>query len=232
MNKNVSFATIPSEYLLSGENRLDASFYNKDAFKVRKLLEDSKVKLKTIDDFTSDIFNPPPIKRIFTDNLKIGTPYMLPSEMFNFIWSPKKFVIAEKMDDIDDWYIKDEWVIVTQSGDAGKPFFVTEKLENVVLSQNAIRIVPKKGAYSGYLYAYLSTYLGQTLVKKDKFGVTVKHIQPHHVSSVIIPDIDQNIQKIIHKKIKKAFQLREEANELIKDAEIMIYNELGLEKKL
>ena len=72
---------------------------------------------------------------------------------------------------------------------------ITEKLENVVLSQNAIRIVPKKGAYSGYLYAYLSTYLGQTLVKKDKFGVTVKHIQPHHVSSVIIPDIDQNIQK-------------------------------------
>ena len=52
---------------------------------VRKLLEDSKVKLKTIDDFTSDIFNPPPIKRIFVDNLKIGTPYMLPSEMFNFI---------------------------------------------------------------------------------------------------------------------------------------------------
>ncbi len=229
--KKFSFTNIPSDYLLSGENRLDATYYNKDAFVVRKLLKDSGVPLKTVDYYSEDVFNRPPIKRAFTDDLNIGTPYMQPSEMFDFIWDAKKYVIEDKMNKIEDWHIKDEWIVVTQSGNAGKPFFVTEKLENIVLSQNAIRIVPKEGVYSGFLYAYLSTYLGQTLIKKDKFGVTVKHIMPHHVSSVPVPNIDEDKQKIIHNKIKKAFELREEANELIKDCKEMIYEELGLKKK-
>jgi hypothetical protein len=54
---------------------------------------------------------------------------------------------------------------------------------------------------------------------------------PHHVSSVPVPNIDEDKQKIIHNKIKKAFELREEANELIKDCKEMIYEELGLKKK-
>lgn len=226
-----SFMNIPSEYLLTGENRLDATYYNKEGFIVRKILKDSGVSLKPISDYTSNVFNPPPIKRVYTDDLNIGTKYMLPSEMFDFIWNPKKYVIADKMPDIDDWFIKDGWIIVTQSGDAGKPFYVTDSLKNVVLSQNAIRIVPKNGEYSGFLYAYLSTYLGQTLLKKDKFGVTVKHIRPHHVSSVIVPDIDKEKQKEIHKKIKEAFKLREKANKLIKESQETIYAELGIKNE-
>ncbi|MDG3548489.1 N-6 DNA methylase [Methanobacterium formicicum] len=229
--KNISFIPIPSKCLLEGENRLDATFYNADAFKARKILKESDFELKTIDNFTSNVFNPPQIKRIFTEDLNIGTGYMQPSEMFNFVWSPKKYVIADKMADIDDWYIKEGWVVVTQSGSAGKPFFVTKGLEDIVLSQNAIRIVPDENDNSGYLYAYLSTWIGQTLLKKDEFGVTVKHIQPHHVASVIVPEIDKDKQKIIHKKIKKAFELREQANRLIKDAKNIIYDELDLEKE-
>lgn len=227
--KNISVTTT-LDNLIDGDSRLDATYYASDVFQAKQFLEDYELKgnqISKIGDFSKGTFNPPPIKRIYTDNLLKGTPYMLPQEMFDFYWSPKKHVLANKMDRIEDWYLKENWVVLTQSGSVGKPYFATKADEKNVLSQNAIRIPPKNQENGGYIYAYLSTWIGQTLLKKDEFGITVKHIRPNQVDQIPIPQIDEGMQKEISKKIKKAFELRKKAIDLINESKAMIYDELG-----
>jgi type I restriction enzyme S subunit len=216
--------------ILDGELRMDATYYTSSVYQAKKVLEQYEEGGKKVSDvgaYSVRVFNPPPIKRVYTDNRDAGAPYMLPQEMFDFYWSPKKFVLADKMPNISDWYLKERWVVLTQSGSVGKPYLATTADKNTVLSQNAIRVVPKKSYSAGFLYAYFMTWLGQTLLKKDEFGITVKHIRPHHVSGIPVPDLDESKQKTISEKIERAFKLRAEAIKLINEATQIIYDELG-----
>lgn len=227
--KNISVTT-SLDNIIDGDSRLDATYYASAVFQARQIIdnyESSGHIIKTIGDMSNGTYNPPPIKRIFTDDKVNGTPYMLPQEMFNFYWTPRKYVLAHKMAKIEDWFLKENWILLTQSGSVGKPFFATKNDENIVLSQNAIRIPPTNPEVGGYIYAYLSTWIGQTLLKKDEFGITVKHIRPNQVDQIPIPDIDSDIQIKISQNIKRAFELRKKAIELINESKSMIYDELG-----
>lgn len=119
--------------MLDGELRLDATFYTSSAYLARKIVDDYG-SVSSIAAFSKGTFNPPPIKRVYTDNAEIGTPYMLPKEMFDFYWAPKKYIISEKMPKIEDWFLKKGWVVLTQSGSVGKPYFAASSDEKLVLS--------------------------------------------------------------------------------------------------
>jgi type I restriction enzyme S subunit len=223
--------SIPTTLVLAGDLRLDATYYGSLVFRAKDALrayQDDGGTVTTIGGFSAGTFNPPPIKRAFTDDRLRGTPYMLPQEMYDFYWTPRKLVLAEKMPDIDDWRVKSGWVILSQSGTVGKPYFATEDDESVILSQNAIRIPCKQTRDGGYVYAYLMTWVGQTLLKKDEFGITVKHIRPHHVDGVPIPAASAEARKRIGDKIRKAFRLRAQAMKLIDDAKSDVYALLGV----
>jgi len=227
--KSISVTTT-LDNIIAGDSRLDATYYASDVFQAKQILEDYEIngnEVVTIGHLSKGTYNPPPIKRIYTDDVTKGTPYMLPQEMFDFYWAPKKHVLAHKMNKIEDWFLKEGWVVLTQSGSVGKPYFATKEDEKIVLSQNAIRIPPVDPENGGFIYAYLSTWIGQTLLKKDEFGITVKHIRPHQVDEIPIPNIDEGMRKAINRKIKKAFELRKQAIELINESKAMIYNELG-----
>lgn len=226
---------INSNLFLDGNFRLDATYYESAVSLAKGVLltaEKNGITVSPLSTFSNGTFNPPPIKRAFTDNLKLGTPYMLPQEMFNFYWKPRKYVLANKMSNIDGWYLKKGWIVLTQSGSVGKPYYVTKGDENVVLSQNAIRIPVSDDEIGGYLYAYLSTWIGQTMLKKDEFGITVKHIRPHQVDEIPVPKLEPEKMKAIGRKVKRAFELRSQAIKLLNEAKQSIYDELGAEDKI
>jgi len=224
----VETTTLHSYLMTVGEMRLDASFYTEKSQKAIRLLQKSGYKITSIKDYAVRVFNPPPIKRQYSG--KEGTPYLTPTEMFQFRLRPTKFVFANKMEDIQDWFVKDGWVILTQSGNVGIPLYVTKALGRFVVSQNVIRIVPKKNMLSGFLYAYLSTWMGQALVTKDQFGVTVEHVRPHHVDNLPFIHLPKEVQAQIHMNIVKVSTLRDKARENLVRAEQLLLKELDLPK--
>jgi len=219
-------ASIKSYWLAIGELRLDASFYAEDSRRATRILSESGYKIITIENLSKCVFNPPPIKRQYSGTE--GTPYLMPTVMFFLRREPTKFVFASKMKNIEEWFVKEGWLILTQSGKTGIPLYVTKSLERFVISQNAIRIVPKDDTYSGFLYAYLSTWLGQALATRDQFGVTVEHIRPHHVKSIKIPLLPEDIQAVIHNNVLKVFAMREKARILLKKSHEELQKELDL----
>lgn len=226
LKKEVNEVTIKSYWLSVGELRLDASYHSKGVSRAIELLEECGYKLVDIEQLSDEVFTLPRIKRFYGDAQ--ATPYLMPSELFYFPLSPTKHVFADKIENVERWFLKEGWLIITCSGRLGKSLIVTRTYEGYIVSHDLVRVVPKEETLVGYLHAYLSTWMGKALLTKDQYGVAVDHIEPHHVKSVKIPSLPKEIQKIIHSNIMKAFNLREKARNLLVESKDALSKELEL----
>lgn len=226
--KKVRNVSVNSSWLTIGEMRLDASFYAQEVSRALRLLEESGYNIVSLcDEFADAVFYLPRERRFLADSLT-GTPYLMPSELFSFPFSPSKFVHAQKLNKAEEWFVKEGWILLTRSGRLGELTIATKVLQKFVVSDDVIRIVPKAGALSGYVYAYLSTWVGKALLTKNQYGVAVEHIEPHHVKSIKIPLLPEAIQKIVHHNIRSVFELRDKARILLEESQEKMLKELAL----
>lgn len=226
MMEGIQIVEVPAHWINEGEKRLDAGFYAQDVIAARILMDkiERTIEIQPISEFSSRIFWPGRFKRQYVSK-KEGSPFLMPSEVFMFLPKSTKYITNYP----GNLIIKEGWLLITRSGTIGRTLIATKYLENFVLSDDLIRIVPKENEYYGYLYAYLNTWIGQAFLTKDQYGATVKHIEPHHVANIPIPRIP-DLEDKINQKILEAHRLREEAQEFLLKAEEMIYSELGLPK--
>lgn len=216
---------IESRWLFDGEKRLDASFYAKDVIASKILigkLEESGIAIETIDIISKNIFHRSRFKRNYV-GIGEGLPFLTPTDLLMFPLKPRKSVINPP----EGLQVAPGWILVTCSGTIGRTIIANKFISPCILSHDVIRIVPNNKNLLGYLYAYLNTWMGQAFLTKDRYGATVKHIEPHHVAPISIPHIPE-LEEEINPKILEAHRLREEAQELLLKAEEMLYSELGL----
>ena len=220
--------SMKSYWLGTGEMRLDASFYTAEATTANRILKEIGYPLLDLGELTDRVFYPPRAKRYYTNKAE-GTPYLTSSKTLWFLRDPY-YVIANKLPNIDDWYVNAGWTLLTRSGTVGLLILASKELEKYVLSEHMIRIVPKTDTLSGYLYAYLQSWFGQTYITKRIFGGVVEQIEPHHVQTIPVPLLPKEIQKLVHDNMIKVSGMREKARQLVKDAEKLMHQELGLPK--
>ncbi len=223
MMKEIQTIDVPVHWVNVGEKRLDAGFYAQEVIKARILIEkiSRHLEVQSISELSSQIFWPGRFKRQYVSK-KNGDPFLMPSDVFMFLPKPTKYVINYPK----EVKVKRNWLLITRSGTVGRVLIATKYLENFVLSDDLIRIVPKENN-SGFLYAYLNTWIGQAFLAKDQYGATVKHIEPHHVANIPIPRLP-DLEVEVNRKILEAHELREKAQEFLLKAEKMIYSELNL----
>jgi type I restriction enzyme S subunit len=215
-------------WLHSGDCRLDASFHADEVIAARRAIVDSGFKVNLLGKCVAEIFMPAFTLKIPFGDEHGGFPYLTQSEIFMFRPAARKFVITRKLDNPERWFVKAGWLVISQSGTVGIVGMVTKRLERFIISPNPIRIVPRDEIPAGYLYAFLSTRLGQALVKGSQYRKTVDHILPQHISSLPMPLLPVNEQWAIHDQIMKAYRLRDEANDLLDQADELLHTELGL----
>ena len=226
MSDSVSSTEVPINWVLENK-RLDASYYSQDGIEARVLLDelsDDGVQLENLGTFTEDIFKKSRFKRDYVEQGQGGEPYLTPTDMFMFPIKERKYINNPP----DGLKAEPDWILMTRSGTVGRTIVANEYLSNYILSDDLIRAIPKDGR-KGYLYTYLNTWIGQALLTKDEFGAAIKHIDPHQVEEVRIPLLPE-IEDEIEQKMNKANELREEAHELLSDAEKSIYDSLSLQR--
>lgn len=218
---------LETHWINEEERRFDARFYDKDVIAARLIVEKlarKKIEIKTVKDFSKDVFWPGRFKRRYVSKDK-GEPFIMPSEAVMFLPRSKKF-ITNYPEDVE---IESDWLLITRSGSVGRILISNDILKKFVLSDDLIRIAPNDKAKFGYLYAYLNTWMGQAFLVKDQYGATVKHIEPHHVAGIPIPWIPRLMERV-EEKILNAHKLREDAQSLLIKAEEMLYSKLALPK--
>jgi len=228
MMECVQIVDVPVHWVHEGEKRLDAGFYGQDVIKARVLLEkvSQHVKTERLIDLVDDMFMP--ALKITIPFYDRGEDYLTQSEVEFFLPKARKKVNVNKIENIDRWRVKSGYLLISQSGTIGRITIATKYLEQFIISPNPIRVIINENLI-GYIYAFLSSWIGQALIKSPQYGITVKHILPHHLYNIPIPRIP-DLEEEINQKILEAHKLREEAQKLLLKAEEMIYSELGLPK--
>ncbi|MBZ0283494.1 MAG: restriction endonuclease subunit S [Anaerolineae bacterium] len=228
---SISITSMPSHWMESGEQRLDAGHYANEAFNALHLVHDNPYGFDNLRNLGVTAYHPTQgqarsnFKRIHATKGK-GVPFLTASEMYMFRPTPDTF-LSRTMAKLDELMVEPNTILLRRSGTVAIPLLASERLSKFALTDDAIRINSGK-LYSGYLYAFLASWIGRSLVSKSQYGVTVKHLESAHILSVDCPLLPDDLQKEIHNLIFEAYQIRDHANNLLDEANDILYAELGL----
>lgn len=218
-----TFSVINSTEISNSDLRLDAGYYNL-AFKkaIDKVLncKSSSLPLFGPNGFSNSTFNLPRFKRVFVEK---GIPIYTASQILDLIPVEEKFISPKTKVNLDKLRLRKNQILMTCSGTVGELSVVNKTLENKVFSHDVIRITCNDESDTGYVYAILKTsYLNQIL-KHNRYGSVVTHLEPEHLKTVPIPNPPRQVKKEISDKIMKSYALRDEVVDLfLKSRELVL----------
>ena len=214
-----------------GEQRLEASHYADETFQASRVVRDCSFEAKSLRAWGVTAYHPTQnqprsnFKRIFATP-ETGVPFLSASEMYAFRPTSDKY-LSQTMRKLDELRVSPQTLLISRSGTVANPILVNQRLSRFAVTDDAIRISPGV-LLVGYLYAFLASWIGRALVKKNQYGSAVKHLEATHILSVECPLVPQEEQQAIHNDILRAYELRDEANELLDEADKLLHSELGL----
>jgi len=223
---SIPFTAVPAHWVYQGENRLDAGYYTAEANAALRVVSDCGFVVQPLEKLTEPLYYPGRFKRVYAKNPENGTPFLTASEMLQFRPTSAEY-LANNTSAVEICRVQQGWILITRSGTVGRCVIVGERLAKFAITDDVIR-VQAKNVPLGYLYAYLSSWMGQVLISKDQYGSAIKHLEPHHLAGVPVPLLPEEIQAEIHAEIMRAYALRDEANALLDEADELLHEKLGL----
>lgn len=222
---SIPVVIVPAHWLYERDQRLDGGYYAQEAVSALRLVSDSGFEVKPLGELVETPTYPGRFKRIYAKSSKDGMPFLTASETLQFRSTSQKFLA--KSSEADSCAVQQDWLLVSRSGTVGRCVIVGARLSQFAITDDAIRIPPKTTPI-GYIYAYLSTWIGQALLVKDWYGAAIKHLEPQHLMHIPVPQLPDNAQQAIHAEVIRARTLRDEANELLDEADELLHEQLGL----
>lgn len=235
--KNTLFLPSPLRYgsvsiaqMVNNGHRYDASAYNIEAMSaLRKVMRNKYgfIHLLGAHGLVKDAFVGSRFKRIYTDNPK-DIPFYLPSDIENVYPKASKYISAKTDTDINALKVESNMLLMSVSGTIGKTAIVRRRLDNCVFSHDLLRVVFKNDFDLGYVYAFLNTETGLLILQSNNYGAVIDHIEPEHLANVPIPNAPKELKEAIHNLIVESYDLRDKSNDLIDEAQELLYKELQL----
>lgn len=182
----------------SHNKRFDATYYNS---KNRALYDyiTTKKSFTTLGNLAEDIFRPGIFKREYVNN---GVTFLGGADILRAVPSSDKKLSFRQVKKMPELIAKKGWILVTCGGTIGNTVYVDSQLEKCAISQHVMRIVPKESTLSGYLYAVLSSELGNKLINMFAFGSVIPQVEPHHLKHVPIPLFSKEEMASIDNQVK------------------------------
>ena len=123
----------------------------------------------------------PTIRKYFT-----GTALtQLNSDNVKYLDSAKATPQVKKQ--LDALTIYRGYILVSDSGTLGRVTYALSQHDGHVATNNLIRIVVDDIPLRGYLYEFLQSELGQSLMLKNAYGTNQEHLEPDIISDIPIP---------------------------------------------
>ena len=108
---------------------------------------------------------------------------------------------------------------MSAKGTIGKTVIVPPHWDKWIPSDDIIRVVPVNDSIAGFIYVFLLSDYGQTLIQKYTYGSVISHIDDNHVSSIPFPILkNAEVQQKINELALQANEKRYEAYKLEQQA--------------
>ncbi len=187
--KIVEKFSITSQWLKqSGALRLDASFYNPRVAHAIDTLKKCGIPLSTVSKVTERVFIPGRFARTYVEK-EHGVPFLQGGHVVHFQPADLKYISSAVHKQIEKWIIHENWILITRSGTVGRVAITPELWDGWAASEHILRVIPKENSVcsAGYLYAYLSSPLGQAQLTAQIYGAVVDELTEDQVRAILIP---------------------------------------------
>ena len=223
-NNKINVKSFKNSFLSSG--RLDAEYYQQKYDDLFNLL--SKYNYDLLRDIVEIKKSVEPGSEAYQDN---GIPFVRVSDVTKFgIASPSIFLSPNDYN--LDLMPKKDTILLSKDGSVGIAYKV-EKDINCITSGALLHLTITNNNYlPDYLTLVLNSLVVQMQAKRDAGGSIIQHWKPSEIEQVKIPKLPLNIQESIAKKVQESFKLRSECNTLLKDAVLMVENEIEAKNKI
>ncbi|MDI3324185.1 hypothetical protein QKW35_07320 [Pontibacterium granulatum] len=209
--------------------RLDASFHNQLARWVEQQLQASSMPILTLADgkLTTAVNGVTKFrKRVYVK--KGGIPLLSSKQLFQI--DPieiKRLARGAHENDLDEICLAENMVAITRSGTIGRVQIVPKYMDGWANSEHTIRVVAVDAETAGYIYAWLASDYGQTLIKRYSYGSVIVEIDRFMVGDIKVPLLPDAERKAIATLVLDANRLRDEAWNLEQNALKMLNDEIS-----
>ena len=227
----LKYTSVLLSEVYSNNIRLEADAYNLEAKAAKNLVEHCKygyVYLWGKDGLVEDAFVCDRFKRVYVEKSKEAIPFYLPSVIMDVYPKPSKYISDRTNVDIDTLRVKKGMLLMSVSGTVGRCSIVGDYLNDAVFSHDLLRLFGKGPFDTGYIYAFFCTSTGQQLVQNNNYGAVIQHIEPEHLRNIVIPNAPESIKEKIHNLVMESYDLRDQSNSLMDEAEQILFQELRL----
>ena len=226
----LKYTSVALSEVFSNNTRLEASAFNLEAKAAKYKVEHCRygyVHLWGKDGLIKEASYPGRFKRIYVEKGE-GVPFFLPSQLGEIHPNPSKFISEKTYSSIKGVEIKPHSLLLSRSGTIGKCAISSKTTIGKVYSDDVIRVFFNSDCDLGYVYAYFCTPTGQQMLQINNYGAVIQHIEPEHLKNIIIPNAPELIKRKIHNLVVESYDLRDQSNELMDEAERILYEELQL----
>ena len=225
--EQLKWISVDLQEVIDSDRRLEGSLYSNDGKKAMKsLVRNCKWDIVYLcgENGLATAYYRPRFKRIYVD--KSTYPIYQPAQINELYPKPSAHISHLTQTDIDALRVKKGQVLLTRSGTIGNCTYVRNTLDNLIFSDDVIRIEPKE--YSGFVYAFLKSKTGFSIINANNYGAVIEHIEPEHLNHIPIPNPPSTLKQEIHNLIEESFKLRDESNELMDVAQASLKASLQL----
>lgn len=218
--------------VLNAGLRLEASTFNIEARKIVEELKASGLPLTALfgdSGLCQRAHNAFRFKRIWVDK-NHGFPFLSSSDIISMRPRPKGY-LSNKLTPRKSELIVSSWdVLISRSGTVGNIGLATARLADQAVSEDVIRLSANSPEDAGFIVAFLRGRFGRLQFNLTAYGSVVRHIEPEHLTHVLIPALPPIRRAEIGRKIIQAYEWRDEANALLDEADTLIHKRLDLPK--
>jgi type I restriction enzyme S subunit len=193
--------------------RLEGSFHNPIARAAEKQLKQLATEITTVGDprITKEVraitrFR----KRTYVD--KGGIPLLSSKQLFQI--DPidvKRLAKGAHTKDLPEIQLQTNMIAVTCSGTIGRVQIIPAYMASWTANQHANRLLAANDMNAGYLYAWLASDYGYSLITRYAYGSVILELDRFMLASVPIPLPEASIRDEIGDLVLKANELRDQA---------------------
>lgn len=151
-------------------------------------------------------------------------------EQFNFKLEDIKFISNDVHENLKKSQLECGDILLTITGTIGDAVVVPSNFGKANISANIVAIRLKEEYNPYYLCTFFNSKYGKMQTKGSSKSNVWANLGVQQVKEIEVPIPSLQIQEYIGDKIRKAEELREEAKKLKKEAEIILNNELNINK--
>ncbi|MFE4699801.1 restriction endonuclease subunit S [Streptomyces sp. NPDC056738] len=226
---------VKSDWFTDQGLRLDASPYVAGSMKTKKLLEQLP-RTQPLASLTAGhnggIFNGPMFRRVYLTDPDHSVPFLGTKDMMaaDLTGLPRLRRSDAKSSALSYLQLKPGMTLISCSGfNAGRRAYVRPDMGDCWSSQDTLKVEPDPDKIkSGYLYAFLLSKFGESLVRGSVYGSAVKHIEPHHIAGLPVPRLGTKLEGQIHDLVEQCARLRAEFQSSSVSATKDLFTSVGL----